>query len=56
MGKTTTQMRERTTRPPVHGIGKDHDGATWRNVFARFVTHGWAEIDVRASRALAKRL
>ena len=53
MGKTTTQMRDRGhDTSPVHGIGKDHDEATWRNVFRQIVTHGWAEIDVEAYGAL----
>ena len=53
MGKTTTQMRDRGhDTSPVHGIGKEHDEATWRNVFRQIVTHGWAEIDVEAYGAL----
>ncbi|MFO1343709.1 MAG: DNA helicase RecQ [Burkholderiales bacterium] len=53
MGKTTTQMRDRGhDTSPVHGIGKGHDEATWRNVFRQIVTHGWAEIDVEAYGAL----
>jgi ATP-dependent DNA helicase RecQ len=52
-GKTTTQIKERGhDTSPVHGIGKDHDEAVWRNVFRQIVTHGWAEIDVTAYGAL----
>jgi len=52
-GKTTTQIKERGhDTSPVHGIGKDHDEAAWRNVFRQIVTHGWAEIDVTAYGAL----
>ena len=52
-GKTTTQIKERGhDTSPVHGIGKAHDEAAWRNVFRQIVTHGWAEIDVTAYGAL----
>ena len=52
-GKTTTQIQQRGhDQSPVHGIGKDHDDAAWRNVFRQIVTHGWAEIDVTAYGAL----
>ena len=52
-GKTTTQIKERGhDTSPVHGIGKEHDEAAWRNVFRQIVTHGWAEIDVTAYGAL----
>jgi ATP-dependent DNA helicase RecQ len=52
-GKTTTQIQQRGhDQSPVHGIGKAHDDAAWRNVFRQIVTLGWAEIDVTAYGAL----